>query len=588
MADWSTHKSSDIFWSFGGMSFIEISKFDPSVYLRPDYVCEEGYRAVTEGVPRNYEEALQHPLWGPPARIEWDTVVSATAIVEIDRDVAISCIRDHNADLVILFPVYESKIKDGVTVYKVRLVGDGRTHYSAQGTYAATPSREELLIVFHIIAALDWDYAHVDEIRAFLNAKYKGQNRVFTKLKHGDKYYEVKGALYGLKTSPKDYQDEVADRLKQLGYRRLVMCSCIYILIENGKVVIIYDFVDDFIFTGYPREFVDAKISEMRCTTSTTSPVWDAASVLGLELERHRERRIICVRMTKKITEIYKKFEINFTRKVCIPMPTSGYVIKDSQFESMSPDKSKLLDKKGIKLYMGMVGCLIWVNGIRLDVLFVVMYLSWSTKSPRQHHLDMAIYCIAYLYQSRDLPLVLGGSSKIEINAYTDASVGTGMNGRSVIGHLAKLNSQAGAIYAKSTATQGVHLSSFESELDGTASCMKTVSRIKNILTELCQEFEQFSKLFSDNEAMIKFVKGEGVAKGVRHMELRMWFIREKYKHGDIILEFMEGVRMPADKLTKLGNKASHAAFRREILGLGLLDWAESMDQDEESEDEQD
>jgi hypothetical protein len=116
----------------------------------------------------------------------------------------------------------------------------------------------------------------------------------------------------------------------------------------------------------------------------------------------------------------------------------------------------------------------------------------------------MAIYSIAYLYQSRDIPLVFGGGSKIEINAYNDASVGTGMNGRSVIGQLAKLHSQAGAIYAKSTATQGVHLSSFESELDGTASCMKTVSRIKNILTELCQEFEQFSKLFSDNESLLR------------------------------------------------------------------------------------
>ena len=35
---------------------------------------------------------------------------------------------------------------------------------------------------------------------------------------------------------------------------------------------------------------------------------------------------------------------------------------------------------------------------------------------------------------------------------------------------------------------------------------------------------------FNDNEAMIDFVKGDSVAKGVRHMEMRMWYTREKYE----------------------------------------------------------
>jgi hypothetical protein len=29
---------------------------------------------------------------------------------------------------------------------------------------------------------------------------------------------------------------------------------------------------------------------------------------------------------------------------------------------------------------------------------------------------------------------------------------------------------------------------------------------------------------------MIDFVKGDSVAKGVRHMEMRMWFTREKHE----------------------------------------------------------
>ena len=574
-ADWSTFADDDhgMYWSFSDCSFVEVSDFDIAVYDSVVYssVQEEGYRAVKDDVPRTYAEALRHPLWGEPARKELNTLISTNAIVEIDRDVAIDCINNNHADLVVLFPVYEVKVKEGVTVYKVRLVGDGRTHYNTGNTYAATPSREELLVLLHICAALGWHYAHVDEIRAFLSASYKGVNRVFTKLRSSSEYYEVKGALYGLKSSPKDYQDEVAERLLSLGYKRLHMCSCMYILVDGDKIIIIYDFVDDFIFTGYPCEFVTLKIMEMRCIASTTEPVWDAERVLGLQLSRDILRKIICVRMTDKIAEIYAKFDVVFTRKIEIPMPTSGYIIKDEQFEKLNVNKRELLDKKGIKLYMGIVGSLIWVAGIRLDILYTVMYLSWSTKNPRVHHLDMAKYCIAYLYQSRDLPLVLGGSSELQITAYTDASVGTAAKGRSVIGHLVKLNASAGAIYAKSTATQGVHLSSFEAELDGLSTALKSVSRVRNILVELRRLFAGMSNVFSDNEAMVDFVHGNGVAKGVRHMELRMWYVREKYKHGNVVLDYMEGINIPADKLTKLGNKASHAKFRSDVLGLSLL-----------------
>eukprot|EP01034_Spumella_vulgaris_P020585 gene20585-26386_t len=102
-------------------------------------------------------------------------------------------------------------------------------------------------------------------------------------------------------------------------------------------------------------------------------------------------------------------------------MPVSGYVIKEEEFESMHESKSRLLNRKEIEQYMSMIGCLIWVAG---------------------------------------------GSSKLQVTAYTDASLGTAAKGRSVLGHLVKLNAESGAIHAKATASQSVHLSSFEAELD--------------------------------------------------------------------------------------------------------------------------
>ena len=70
---------------------------------------------------------------------------------------------------------------------------------------------------------------------------------------------------------------------------------------------------------------------------------------------------------------------------------------------------------------------------------------------------------------------------------------------------------------------------------------------------------------------MINFVKGEGVAKGVRHMELRMWYTREEYQKKNADLEYMQGIKIPADKLTKLGGVHDHQEFAKDIQGLKLL-----------------
>ena len=262
--------------------------------------------------------------------------------------------------------------------------------------------------------------------------------------------------------------------------------------------------------------------------------------------------------MKKKIIDTLAKFQVNINKIRQVPMSTTSFIIKEQEFEQLSNDKSKYLNKSDIEKYMAIVGSLIWISGIRLDILFCVMYLSWATKSPRQHHMNTAYYCMEYLSSTVDIPLVLGGSDSIGIHTYTDASLGTAPKGRSVIANLTKLSPKAGAINAKTSATTNVYLASFESELDGATSGVKTINRVNNRLTEMQLAFAEISKLFSDNEAMIKFIQGEGLAKGVRHIELRMWYCRDEIKKDNISVNFMPGVDIPADRLTKAGDANGH------------------------------
>lgn len=572
-ADWSTYSDEQTYFSWSEGCFYElIDEKRSSSECNNECVCEEGFKAVNDNVPRTFEEALKSPVWGEAARKEWQTLIDTKAIVEVDTGIARDAIKNQQADLVLLFPVYEQKVKEGKVVFKVRLVGDGRSQYHAGETYASTPSREELLILLHVIAAKGWTYAHVDEIRAFLSTTYNGEKRVFTKHRHNKDYYEVIGALYGLRTSPRDYQRAVVERLSSIGFKRLTTCPCMYLYREGDEVVIIYDFVDDFIFTGSNKQLIERKIDELRGIVTTTEPVWEADNVLGIQIKRIKEKKIVCITMESKILELSKKCDVGqHTRKSLVPMPVGGYIVKPDDLDCLGDD-SILLSEDDKKKYMMIVGSLVWISGIRLDIVFAVMYLTWSTRCPRVHHMKMAMRCVSYLYYSSDMPLVLGGNENMNIRGYTDASLGTAPKGRSVTGQVIKLNEGSGAVIAKSRTTTAVVTSSFEAELDGAVNLVKLTSRVRNILDELCVVYERVAELKSDNEAMINFVKGNNVAKGVRHMELRMWKLRDTYDRGLDNLGYSKGKGLLPDKLTKLGDVQGHCEYANEIMGLGLLE----------------
>lgn len=203
-----------------------------------------------------------------------------------------------------------------------------------------------------------------------------------------------------------------------------------------------------------------------------------------------------------------------------------------------------------------------------MDILFATMYLSWSTKQPRVHQMKMGKAVLSYLHHTRG---EMDAANNCELIGYSDASLGTGPKRGSIKAHMFKLGSKSGAITSKCNTTASVYTSSFEAELDGVTSGMKTALRLMKILDEVSNaSYGNVAKLFNDNKAMINFVRGEGMAKGIRHVQLRMFYTRECYDEGKILSDYMSGEVIPVDQLTKIGTKESFQNFRQDILGLTL------------------
>jgi hypothetical protein len=118
------------------------------------------------------------------------------------------------------------------------------------------------------------------------------------------------------------------------------------------------------------------------------------SSVFGYEIDRDRVHKLIKITNKAKIAEVAALFPHATKHKRNVPIPTTGYLVHDHDFDQLPAHDSAFLSKPDITLYMQLVGVFIWIQGVRPDVLFAVLYLSWFTQKPRQHHLNMAFYVL--------------------------------------------------------------------------------------------------------------------------------------------------------------------------------------------------
>jgi hypothetical protein len=483
-------------------------------------------------------------------------------------------------------------------------VADGRTHKPEGPTYAATPSREELLILLHIIGKHDWDFVHIDESRAFTGALHTDPRPVLVRMSGDAAYWKVINALYGLKTAPLMYQRKAIERLEKLGFSRKELCSNTYqkyYIREDGSMatVIVYAYVDDYFFTSDDSKLLEQVLDDFRAEikrtgTDTTPPSWNPAEGLGLEFERDRSRRVIKVTMSKKIRELYTRYNGDREVNQRLPMSEAQFMVRDHEFEDL-PERQRedavFLDKEGINKYLAVVGSLLWIMGIRFDISFAVTYLTWATHLPRVHHMKVAMRVVDYLMSTIDVALVMGGSVDLEIITYTDAALGIAPKFRSVIAEFTRIGAGAGAVSAKVMATEDVHLSSFESELDGSKQAFdenervvtktkwnlegvtrsfKTSSRVANYLSEL--NISNIPRvIYGDNEKCIEFVKRQVEGKNVRHANLRLWYLRQELGRAKVRYEWMSGLKLDVNAMTKPVSKDEMNRLRWNVLGHQLL-----------------
>ena len=211
--------------------------------------------------------------------------------------------------------------------------------------------------------------------------------------------------------------------------------------------------------------------------------------------------------------------------------------------------------------------------GLVLIYIYVVIALSKHTAKPLKEHLDCIFYICHYLLRTHYYSLVLDGSTKAGLIAYTNLDWASDLNTQHLkTSWFIKL---AGCIFSWQSHQQScVAYLSTEAEYVAFSNCRKQVVWICTILEELGYDLQPIL-ICGYNQGSIFMADNPVMESCLKHIDLWRHSIHNYVKEGLIEIFYIEGTKNPTDMFMKnLGQEALNNCWWQ--LGLVLYDKPQS------------
>jgi hypothetical protein len=429
---------------------------------------------------------------------------------------------------------------------KARLVAMGYSQIRGldyNEVFSPTLRMETFRLICTLLAARSWKGRQVDFKTAFLNGHldepiYMEQPTGFEDSAHLYYVCEVTRSLYGLKQSPRQWNQELNSALVDLGMSQSKYDPTLYFRISGKKLVCaVTVHVDDLTVVGEPAH-VDGLITSLGSQFQIGANE-DLHHFLSIKITRDLENRLIYLSQAHYIDDMVSRFIPGDSLRVSTPT--------DSFFKDLCRRKPE--DPISSGPYNQLIGSLLWVaQCTRPDVSFAVNRLSQFLKDPSDSHWTAAVWILRYLAATKDLRLRLGGS--LVFNGFSDANWAEDREDRrSTSAYTYRLGD--GSISWKSRKQATVSLSSTEAEYKALLDSCKEGLWFRNVLTELSLRPKQAIPLHVDNEGAEALANNPEHHSRTKHIDARYHFVRECVKDSKIKILHVSTHDMLADMLTK-------------------------------------
>jgi hypothetical protein len=559
------------------------------------FAATPGEKPVYDDEPRTAKEVDAHPEREAilaSAAAELDQFIEQAIGVEVTKEEVAEFIAKGGKILNAKF-VYKRKyaIVNGVEQFlkwKSRMAVIGCAERQGWETVYSTFSPTVAFAAIRLLIALTVDEKYMvdsyDLSGAFLGTELRDR-AVYVKLPadagvHAGKILLLKKSVYGLKTSGKDFIEQLAEeilgfvteatcprtrKVTKHSFKRIPVDHCVFKLEDaQGRILLLLHYVDDLVLASTDHLLRDEFLKHINRRWNTTHEgrlarflginyVWSAGSCT--------------CNAAAYIERIARRFEVTEMRLPDSPLD-AGFEVTEADFEVVSTPEQ-------ISLYRSLIGSIGYAaTTCRFDVSYSLSVLSRYLAKPNARLIEAAKRVIRYLLKTKHMGITWKITSEDKntgfantLFAATDASFAMcPLTRKSHAGYVIFLNH--GPISYKSKLQNIVTLSSAEAEFVALSDVTCEVKYLRELSRGLGYPQREATLVFEDNRAAILVAQNECSASGrMRHVDVKFRFVVEAVKNKEIRVRYIPTDLNFADCFTKSLTPKKHAEAVKAILG---------------------
>ena len=457
--------------------------------------------------------------------------------------------------------------------YKARLVAKGfnqREGVDYNDTFSPVSSKDSMRVIMALTSHFDLELYQMDVKTAFLNGDLQEDIHMIQPLGFVERGKEkmvckLNKSIYGLKQASRQWFLKFDQVITSHGFTENKMDDCIYLKFKGSNFIFLILYVDDILLASSDLQLL-VETKKILSTNFEMKDLGEAHYVLGIEIVRDRQKRLLGLSQKGYIERVLSRFNMESCNKADVPVNKGDKFSRDQ-----CPKSEREIELMKIRPYASLVGSLMYANiCTRPDLAFIVGLLGRFQSNPGESHWIAAKKVLRYMQRTKEFMLVYGREDCLEIIGYTDSDLAGDLDERKSTGGYIFMM-KWGAISWKSARQTIVSTSTMEAEFVACFEGMKQAVWLKNFVSEMkiVDSVERPLRMFCDNSAAVFFSKNNKRTSASRLMDVKFLKVREIVKKGEIEIQFLSTNLMIADPLTKA---LPNNVFKGHVARMGVLE----------------